>query len=151
MLNNILIINGANLNLLGDREKSIYGSETLKDLETIMLKEAKNFNINLDFFQSNIEGDIINKIHFAYKNNINYIIINPGGYSHTSISILDSILATNHKITFIEVHISNIHKRDDFRNTSIISKGVTGVISGLGFFSYLSALYFIHKNIIAIK
>jgi 3-dehydroquinate dehydratase II len=79
MLNNILIINGANLNLLGDREKSIYGSETLKDLETIMLKEAKNFNINLDFFQSNIEGDIINKIHFAYKNNINYIIINPGG------------------------------------------------------------------------
>ena len=151
MLNNVLIINGANLNLLGDREKTIYGQETLKDLEIKMLNEASSFNLNLDFFQSNQEGDIINKIHHAYKNNIHYIIINPGGYSHSSISILDAILATNHKITFIEVHISNIHTRENFRNTSIISQGVKGVISGLGFTGYLSALYFIHKNIIAIK
>lgn len=134
----ILIINGPNLNLLGTREPDIYGDRSFQSFfETI----KSNFKeIDLEYFQSNVEGEIINKLHeagFSYDG----IILNAGGYTHTSVAISDAIAAI--KTDVIEVHISNIYKREEFRHKSIISKECIGMISGLGLEGYLLAITYL--------
>ena len=134
-MKNIAIINGANLNMLGTRETSIYGAKTLEDInkELVEMFKAK---ANLIFFQSNHEGKIIDFIQEL--KNINGIIINPGAFTHTSIAIRDALLI--HKVELIEVHLSNIHAREDFRKKSLISDIAKGVITGLGAKGYQLAL-----------
>ena len=142
----IIIINGPNLNLLGEREPEVYGTETLIDLEKMVKNHIKESNLNIDttFFQSNSEGDLVNSIQDSAKN-LNGIIINAGGLSHTSVSILDALLAI--KIPKIEVHISNLFTREEFRHSSYISKGVNGIVCGFGLNGYLLAIHGINKLI----
>ena len=142
----IIIINGPNLNLLGEREPDVYGTKTLMDLEKMVTEHIKKSNLKIDttFFQSNSEGELVNSIQVAGKK-LNGIIINAGGLSHTSISILDALLAI--KIPKIEVHISNLFTREEFRHSSFISKGVNGIICGFGLNGYLLAIDGINKLI----
>jgi len=144
MQKKVLIINGPNLNLLGQRDPSIYGQQTLDNLISLCKKEAKNLNLDLEFRQSNYEGEIISWIQQAKHENFTDIVINPGAYAHTSIAIMDAVLDCT--LPVIEVHLSNIYKRENFRNHSYIARAAKGVISGLGFFSYISALYVIAKS-----
>ncbi len=145
MSKKIIIINGPNLNLLGTREPEIYGNESLEDLRSIVnFHIEKNFtDLNVDFYQSNTEGEIVNKIQESA--NLNGIIINAGGLSHSSISILDALLST--KIPKIEVHISNLFSREEFRQNSYVSKGVDGFVCGFGINGYLLAIDGISKLI----
>jgi 3-dehydroquinate dehydratase II len=136
-MSKILVINGPNLNMLGIREPSIYGCKTLLDINLEVAKAAEQKNVEVDFFQSNIEGEIINCIHEAYGV-YQGIVINPGAYSHYSIAIRDAIEAVN--LPVIEVHISNIYKREQFRRHSVISEVCIGQISGLGYLGYIYAL-----------
>ena len=142
----IIIINGPNLNMLGEREPDVYGTESLKDLEEIIKNYLSDYKLDLDiiFFQSNSEGDIVNSIQDAGEK-LDGIIINAGGLSHTSVSILDALLAI--KIPKIEVHISNLFTREEFRHTSYISKGVNGIVCGFGLNGYLLAIDGINKLI----
>tara|TARA_A100001011_G_scaffold330868_1_gene356963 strand:- start:1860 stop:2300 length:441 start_codon:yes stop_codon:yes gene_type:complete len=133
----IYIINGPNLNLLGQREPKIYGSNTLKDVEDLCMKIANKVNIKINFLQSNAEHEIINWIHSA-REEASGIIINPAAYSHTSIAILDALTLFDKPI--IEVHISNIHKREVFRHNSYVSQKSTAVIAGFGIDGYKIAL-----------
>ena len=133
----IYIINGPNLNLLGQREPKIYGSNTLKHIENICIKIANNSNIKINFLQSNAEHEIINWIHNA-REEASGLIINPAAYSHTSIAILDALTLFDKPI--IEVHISNIHKREVFRHNSYVSQKSTAVIAGFGIDGYKIAL-----------
>ena len=137
MISLIYIINGPNLNLLGQREPKIYGSNTLKDVEDICIKIANNANIKINFLQSNAEHEIINWIHSA-REEASGIIINPAAYSHTSVAILDALTLFDKPI--IEVHISNIHKREVFRHNSYVSQKSTAVIAGFGIDGYKIAL-----------
>ncbi|HOJ65102.1 MAG TPA: type II 3-dehydroquinate dehydratase [Spirochaetota bacterium] len=134
------LLNGPNLNLLGKREPDIYGNFTLDDIYK-RLKEIAGPNNEIVAFQSNIEGELINFIHLCEEKNIEWIIFNPGAYTHTSIAIRDAISAT--KVKVIEVHISNIHKREKFRHKSMIAPVCVGQISGFGKYSYEIALYYI--------
>ena len=133
----IIILNGPNLNLLGEREENYYGSFSLKDIE----KNCKNYsnqnNINLTFFQSNIEGELVEKIQDS-RNNQDGLIINAGGYTHTSVAIHDALKIL--KIPIIELHISNIYNREEFRHKSLISKVAKGVICGFGVDGYIMSL-----------
>jgi 3-dehydroquinate dehydratase-2 len=131
------VINGPNLNLLGQREKEIYGKETLEDIAIKMNTEAIKLNIDLSFIQTNHEGEIIDKIHES-KGKIDIIIINPGAYTHYSIAIRDAIKAV--EIPAIEIHLSNIHAREEFRSKSVIAPVCVGQISGLGSTGYMLAL-----------
>ncbi|HOQ00228.1 MAG TPA: type II 3-dehydroquinate dehydratase [Acetivibrio clariflavus] len=133
----ILIINGPNLNLLGTREKEVYGTETLDDIAKKVAEEAAKLNVNIEFFQSNHEGDIIDKIHAA-RGNTDAIIINPGAYTHYSIAIRDAIKAV--EIPAIEIHLSNIHAREEFRSHSVIAPVCVGQICGFGSNSYILGL-----------
>ena len=133
----IIILNGPNLNLLGEREKSQYGSFTLKDIEKICVEFAKNNEIKLSIFQSNIEGELIEKIQKS-RNDQDGLIINAGGYTHTSVAIHDALKIL--KIPIIELHISNIYNREDFRQKSLISKVANGIICGFGAEGYIMAL-----------
>ncbi|WAM32471.1 type II 3-dehydroquinate dehydratase [Caldicellulosiruptor naganoensis] len=135
----ILIINGPNLNLLGVREKNIYGTTTYNELLEIISKKASELGLDVLFFQSNHEGEIIDRIHRALEENIEGIIINPGAYTHYSYAIHDAIKAVN--LPTIEVHISNIHAREEFRKRSVIAPACIGQISGFGIKSYIIALY----------
>ena len=137
MSNNIVIINGPNLNLLGEREQSQYGSVTFDEIKGNCLKKAQELNINLDFLQSNVEGEIVTLIQEA-RNKYDGIIINAAGFTHTSVSIRDSL--TIFKKPSIELHISNIYKREEFRHKSMISGVVTGIICGLGANGYILAI-----------
>ena len=137
MNNNITIINGPNLNLLGEREQSQYGSTTFDGLKKICLERAKTLNINLDFVQSNVEGEIVTIIQNS-RNKCDGIIINAAGFTHTSVAIRDAL--TIFKKPMIELHISNIFKREEFRHKSMISDVVTGVICGLGANGYILAI-----------
>ena len=136
----IYVLNGPNLNLLGEREPDIYGNLSLKDIEKTLIDYAKNYDVEIYFKQSNHEGELIELVQEASKK-ANAIIINPAGYSHTSIALLDALLAS--KIPVLEVHISNIFKREDFRHNSYVSKSAVGVISGLGIDGYLYSLKFL--------
>ena len=142
MSNNIVIINGPNLNLLGEREQSQYGSVTFDELKINCLKEAKELNINLDFVQSNVEGEIVTLIQEA-RNKYDGIIINAAGFTHTSVSIRDAL--TIFKKPSIELHISNIYKREEFRHKSMISGVVSGIICGLGANGYILAINAMHE------
>ena len=137
MANRILIINGPNLNLFGVREQSQYGSVTFDKLKEKCLKKSKELNINLDFIQSNIEGEIVTIIQEARKK-YNGMIINAAGFTHTSVSIRDALDVFKKPI--IELHISNIYKREEFRHKSMISGVATGVICGLGANGYILAI-----------
>lgn len=134
---NVYVLNGPNLNLLGTREPEIYGSQTLNDIESYVRAHAKNKNIDIVFYQSNSEGQLVDWIQEA-RTQANGLIINPAAYSHTSIALLDALLSL--EIPAIEVHLSNIFRREDFRHHSYISKGVQGIISGLGTTGYVLAV-----------
>ena len=140
----ILIINGPNLNLLGNRENDIYGNLTLKEIEDSCLKLASTHNIPLECYQSNSESDIINQIQKVKENKVTDIIVNLAAYSHTSIAILDALKAVNCNI--FEVHISNIFAREDFRHKSYVSSIAKIVISGAKHFGYLMLIDYIANN-----
>jgi 3-dehydroquinate dehydratase II len=137
MPSSILLVNGPNLNTLGSREPHIYGHETLKDIEDKCKKTAKSLGLTLECFQSNHEGDIIDKIQEAVKKHKG-VIINGGAFTHTSVAIMDALLLIKGPV--IEVHISNLFTRESFRHESYISKAATGMICGLGSTGYLLAL-----------
>ena len=137
MSNNIIIINGPNLNLLGEREQSQYGSITFENLKNNCLNKSKELGINLEFYQSNIEGEIVTIIQEA-KNKFDGMIINAAGFTHTSVAIRDAL--DIFKKPIIELHISNIYKREEFRQKSLISDIVTGGIFGLGGDGYILAI-----------
>ena len=147
MKQKISIINGPNLNLLGEREKSVYGSEKIIDIEKRCQDLSKKINIDIDFFQSNVEGEIINHIQ-GIRNSHNGIIINAGAYTHTSVGIHDALKIL--KIPIIEVHMSNIYRREEFRHKSLISYVADAIICGLGSEVYLLAIQSM-KNIIQKK
>ena len=142
MNNKIIIINGPNINLLGEREQSQYGSVTFEELKEKCLKKTTELKIDAEFFQSNIEGEIVNKIQDARKN-IDGIIINAAGFSHTSVAIRDAL--DIFKKPIIELHISNIYKREEFRHKSLISNVVNGGIFGLGPEGYILAIISLEK------
>ncbi len=142
MTNRILIINGPNLNLLGEREQSQYGSVSFDQLKEKCLNKSKELNISLDFIQSNIEGEIVTIIQDARKK-YDGMIINAAGFTHTSVSIRDAL--DIFKKPIIELHISNIYKREEFRHKSMISGVVTGVICGLGANGYILAINAMHE------
>ena len=137
MMNKIIILNGPNLNLLGEREKEKYGNITLKDIENNCKEFAKKNNIDLSLFQSNIEGELVEKIQKARKEH-HGLIINAGGYTHTSVAIHDALKIL--KMPIIELHITNIYNREEFRHKSLISKIATGIICGFGTDGYIMAL-----------
>lgn len=136
----ILVINGPNLNFLGRREPEVYGSKSLEELNKELLTMGNKLNMEINFFQSNHEGKIIDKIHENYGK-IDYLVINPGGLTHYSISLRDAILAT--EIKTIEVHISNVYSREEFRHKSVISDIAIGKISGFGIEGYKMAIYYL--------
>ena len=141
-MNKIIIVNGPNLNLLGEREKNQYGSLKLEDIEANCKKFAKNNDISLSLYQSNIEGDLINEIQNS-RDKQDGLIINAGGYTHTSVAIHDALKIL--KIPIIELHISNIYNREEFRHKSLISKVASGIICGFGAEGYLMSLKAIKK------
>lgn len=134
----VLVINGPNLNLLGTREKDVYGTETLESIASNVIKEAASLGVEADFIQSNHEGEIIDRIHDA-RGKYDVIIINPGAYTHYSIAIRDAVKAVG--IPAIEVHLSNICAREEFRSKSVIAPVCVGQISGFGGISYIAALH----------
>ena len=141
-MNKIIILNGPNLNLLGEREKNQYGSFTLEDIEVNCKKFTNENNIELSMFQSNIEGELVERIQNSRKYQ-HGLIINAGGYTHTSVAIHDALKIL--KIPIIELHISNIYNREEFRHKSLISKVATGVICGFGSNGYLMSLDAMNK------
>ncbi len=143
-MHKVLVIHGPNLNLLGTREPGHYGLHSLAEINTQLTQKALQHNITLSTFQSNHEGAIVDKIHQSIADNINMIIINPAAFTHTSVAIRDALLAT--KISFIEVHLSNVHGREEFRKKSFFSDIAQGVISGFGAQSYFLALESIINN-----
>ena len=143
-MNKIIILNGPNLNLLGEREKNQYGNFTLKDIEIKCNDYASNNDIDLTLFQSNIEGELVDQIQKS-RNNQEGLIINAGGYTHTSVAIHDALKIL--KIPIIELHISNIYNREEFRHKSLISNVAKGVICGFGVNGYLMSLQAISKFI----
>jgi 3-dehydroquinate dehydratase II len=133
----ILVLNGPNLNLLGVREPETYGRDTLADIEEACLERAAELGLAVDFRQSNHEGQLVDWIQEA-RGTADGIVLNPGGYSHTSIAILDALRAS--ELPIIEVHLSNIHRRESYRRRSYVSEAAQGIICGLGAHGYLLAL-----------
>ncbi|MDG1732268.1 MAG: type II 3-dehydroquinate dehydratase [Thalassotalea sp.] len=133
----VLVLNGPNLNMLGKREPEIYGAQSLTDIITTLKAKANSLDIEIDHLQSNAEHELIEKIHQAYKQ-IDFIIINPAAFTHTSVALRDALLTVS--IPFIEVHLSNVHKREAFRQHSYLSDIAEGVICGLGAKGYEYAL-----------
>lgn len=140
----VVVINGPNMNLLGKREPKVYGAETLQDLEKVITKEAKELGIEVEFFQSNNEGKIIDRIHKAMAEKRDGIILNAGAFTHYSYAIRDAIKGTGMKT--IEVHMSNIYTREEFRQKSVIAPVCIGQISGFGFSSYIAALHLLKRG-----
>ena len=138
MTSRILVIHGPNLNLLGKREPEVYGHLTLNDINQSLIEQAKQQDCALDTFQSNHEGAIVDRIHLAQEQSVQFIIINPAAYTHTSVALRDALLGVN--IPFIEVHLSNVHAREAFRHHSYLSDKAVGVICGLGAKGYHFAL-----------
>ena len=134
----VLVLNGPNLNMLGTREVQLYGATTLEGIAAIVRERAAQLGIEVDFFQSNHEGELIEKIHAARETQVTGMIINPGGYTHTSVALRDALLCV--RSPFIEVHLSNVAAREDFRHKSFFSDIALGTISGLGPRGYVLAL-----------
>jgi len=138
---NVLVLNGPNLNLLGQREPDVYGKQTLNDIISDLSQQAESLNIELTHLQSNREYELIEKIHDSF-NKVDFIIINPAAFTHTSVALRDALLGVN--IPFIEVHLSNVHARESFRHHSYLSDIAKGVICGLGAKGYTFALQSAH-------
>ena len=144
-MNKILLLNGPNLNLLGRREPEKYGSVTLEQIENELSQKCASYGVELICYQSNHEGDLVDKIQQAAREEVDAVIINPGAYTHTSIAIRDAFLSVN--IPFIEVHLTNIFAREPFRHHSYLSDIARGCIIGLGYKGYLlAAEYLINSN-----
>lgn len=137
-MQNVLVLHGPNLNLLGSREPTVYGLMTLAEIDRRLHEIAENHGVQLETFQSNAEGALIDRIHAALSENIGFIIINPGGLTHSSIALRDALAGV--AIPFIEVHLSNIYAREPFRHHSYVSELAIGVVSGLGARGYEYAL-----------
>ena len=135
----VVIINGPNLNRLGKRQPEVYGSTTLAELEELIRTEAQRLGIAVEFFQSNVEGELIDRVHRAADDGA-AVIINPGGFTHTSVALRDALAEISDGQGFVEVHISNVHAREEFRHHSYLSPIADGVICGLGMYGYLAAL-----------
>lgn len=144
MAKHLLLLNGPNLNLLGTREPHIYGATTLADVERAAQEQAAAAGAQLAVFQSNHEGALIDRIHAARAEGVDYIVINPGGYTHTSVALRDALAGI--AIPFVEVHISNIYQREAFRHHSYLSAIATGTICGLGIEGYRLAIDFALKS-----
>lgn len=142
----ITVLNGPNLNMLGIREPGLYGQKTLADINDALLNLAATLGHQLDFRQSNAEHVLIDSIHQAYMDGVDFIIINPAAFTHTSVALRDALLAT--KIPFIEVHLSNVHARESFRRHSYFSDIAQGVICGFGAHGYELALQAAHQLLI---
>ena len=136
----ILVLHGPNLNLLGEREPQHYGKQTLEDIDQVLKTIASAKSIKLETMQSNSEGDLVNKIQSLNKNKVDFLIINPAAYTHTSVAMRDALSAV--KVPFIEVHLSNVYAREPFRHHSYFSDIAVAVISGLGADGYIAALNF---------
>lgn len=134
----VLVLHGPNLNLLGSREPAVYGHATLADINAALKAQGQAAGVAVDCFQSNHEGDLIDRVHAAPAENVGYIVINPAGYTHSSVALRDALAAVD--IPFIEVHLSNIHAREPFRHHSYFSAIAEGVICGLGPDGYRLAL-----------
>jgi 3-dehydroquinate dehydratase II len=134
----IAIINGPNLNMLGKREPDIYGKDSLDDIINYTEAKLSNLNVQLDWYQSNIEGEIVEKIHQIFNSNYNALVINPAAYSHTSVAIYDAMKTLS--IPIIEVHLSNVHAREEFRQTMLTAKAASIIMSGLGKNAYYHAI-----------
>ena len=145
MSSTILVIHGPNHNLVGKREPEVYGHLTLDDINQQLSAQAKNATLELDSFQSNWEGAIVDRIHQAQQDGVQYIIINPAALTHTSVAVRDALLGV--AIPFIEVHLSNVHAREAFRHHSYLSDKAIGVICGLGAKGYAAALDYIIEKI----
>lgn len=145
MAKNILLLNGPNLNLLGTREPEVYGSTSLADVEHAALVQATAAGARLEYFQSNHEGALIDRIHAAKTEGVDAIVINPGGLTHTSVGLRDALAGV--AIRFVEIHISNIHQREAFRHHSYLSDVAVGVICGLGVEGYPAAVDFAIKKL----
>ncbi|MEX2525757.1 MAG: type II 3-dehydroquinate dehydratase [Gammaproteobacteria bacterium] len=141
----ILVLHGPNLNLLGKREPEVYGSTTLDEINTTLTDEAASLALDVEMFQSNAEHELIDRIHRGKEQGVDYIIINPGAFTHTSIALRDALLGV--AIPFIEVHLSNVFARESFRRHSYLSDVAAGVISGLGARGYLFALQAAQQNL----
>lgn len=140
----ILVLNGPNLNLLGTREPQVYGSTTLDDITTELMELGAKAGVNVTCFQSNHEGALVDRIHAARQDGTEFVIINPGAYTHTSVAIRDAFAGVG--LPFIELHISNVHKREPFRHHSYLSDIAVGVICGLGVHGYRVALDYALKH-----
>ncbi len=140
MAKKILVLNGPNLNLLGLREPNVYGHTTLAQIDSKLLGLAKELGAELSTYQSNHEGQLVDRIQAARTDGTDFIVINAGAYTHTSVAIRDALAAV--KISFVEVHLSNVYKREDFRHHSFLSDLAVGVIAGLGPDGYEAALRF---------
>ena len=136
----ILVLHGPNLNLLGEREPQHYGKQTLEDIDQVLKSIATSKSIKLETMQSNNEGDLVNKIQSLRKDKVDFLIINPAAYTHTSVAMRDALSAV--KVPFIEVHLSNVYAREPFRHHSYFSDIAVAVISGLGADGYIAALNF---------
>lgn len=134
----IKLINGPNLNFLGIREKGIYGTKSFEEVEHYVIEEGKKLGHEIISFQSNIEGELINAIQDAYLNDYDGIIINPGAYTHYSIALYDALKSVNMKC--VEVHLSNVHKREEFRHKSVTAAACIGQITGFGEYGYIMAI-----------
>ena len=145
MTSTILVIHGPNLNLLGKREPEVYGHLTLEDINQQLIAQAEKATLQLDTFQSNWEGAIVDRIHQAPQDGVQYIIINPAALTHTSVAVRDALLGV--AIPFVEVHLSNVHAREAFRHHSYLSDKAIGVICGLGAKGYAAALDYIIEKI----
>lgn len=144
MVKKLLLLNGPNLNLLGSREPAVYGATTLADIESAATAQAEAAGSALSCFQSNHEGALIDRIHAARTEGVDYIVINPGGLTHTSVALRDALAGV--AIPFVEVHISNVHQRESFRHHSFLSALAQGVICGLGVDGYRFAIDFALKK-----
>lgn len=143
MAKKLLLLNGPNLNLLGTREPAVYGTTTLADIENAAVAQATNAGAGLEHFQSNHEGALIDRIHAARTEGVDFIVINPGGLTHTSVALRDAFASV--AIPFVEVHVSNVHARESFRQHSYLSGIARGVICGLGPDGYRFAIDFALK------
>lgn len=140
----ILVINGPNLNMLGIREPEIYGSRTYDELVGMIREEALDLGVEVEFYQSNHEGDLVDKIQEAYFRKIDGIVINPGAYTHTSVALLDAVKAV--MIPTVEVHISDVDARDEFRKVSYIRQACVATVSGEGFDGYIHAITILKES-----
>lgn len=138
MARHILVLHGPNLNLLGTREPATYGAQTLADVDASIASVARELGVRVDTFQSNHEGVLVERIQHAAHDGVDFIVINPAAYTHTSVALRDALLAV--ALPFVEVHLSNVYRREPFRHRSMLSDAAVGVISGLGAEGYRAAI-----------